>query len=52
MAFVVRDLARHGEFLQAAGESACARGLLRAAAERAAAIGLPTAAVTAGGARS
>jgi hypothetical protein len=38
--FVVRDLSRHGEFLQAAGESGRGRGLLRAAAERARAIGL------------
>jgi DNA-binding SARP family transcriptional activator len=50
MALVVRDLLRHGEFLQAVGESGRARGLLRAAAERAAAIGLPTAAMTAAGA--
>jgi hypothetical protein len=39
-AFVVRDLTRHGEFLQAAGDSGRGRGLLRAAAERARAIGL------------
>jgi DNA-binding SARP family transcriptional activator len=38
-ALVVRDLSRHGEFLQASGESGRGRGLLRAAAERARAIG-------------
>jgi len=39
--FVVRDLSRHGEFLERLGETGRARGLLRAAAERATSLGLP-----------